>query len=115
MPKQWIPGTLTGPAVTASVPGSGFCYSKGTNVRPYTGLGLVGAVMIGLVAYFLAIQDLHRYFMAQPNFAFAVKQYVSAMSYPRNGLVTSVWNGLDARETRTVYNQPNGEPWIGIP
>ena len=112
---QRIPGTLTGPAVTVSAPGSGFCYTKGTNARPYTGSGLAGAVMTGLVAYFLAIPDLHRYFMAQPNFAFAVKQYVSAMSYPRNGLVTSVWNGLDARDSRTVYNQPGGEQWIGIP
>lgn len=112
---QRIPGTLTGPAVTASAPGSGFCYAKGTNVQPYTGSGLAGAVMAGLVAYFLSIPDLHRYFMAQPNFAFAVKQYVIAMSYPRNGLVSSVWNGLDARETRAVYNEPGGEPWIGIP
>lgn len=53
--------------------------------------------------------------MAQPNFALAVKQYVIAMSYPRNGLVRAVWNGLDARDTRTVYNEPGGEPWIGIP
>lgn len=112
---QRIPGTSTGPAVTASAPGSGFCYAKGTTVRPYTGSGLAGAVMAGLVAYFLAIPDLHRHFMAQPNFAFAVKQYVIAMSYPRNGLVASVWNGLDARETRTIYNQPGTEPWIGIP
>lgn len=112
---QRLPGTLTGPAVTVSAPGLGFCYTKGTDVEAYTGSGIAGAVMAGLVAYFLAIPDLHRYFMAQPNFAFAVKQYVIAMSYPRNGLVTSVWNGLDARETRTVYNQPGGEPWIGIP
>lgn len=112
---QSIPGTLTGPAVTASAPGSGFCYAKGTSVKSYTGLGIAGAVMTGLVAYFLAIPDLHRYFMAQSNFALAVKQYVIAMSYPRNGLVSAVWNGLDARDTRTVYNEPGGEPWIGIP
>ena len=119
---QTIIGTGTGPAVTVSAPGSGFCYSniKGTNKvqpLPYTGSGLAGAVMTGLVAYFLAIPDLYRYFMAQPNFALAVKQYVVAMSYPRrNGLVSAVWNGLDARDTtRTVYNEPGGEPWIGIP
>lgn len=112
---QRTPGTLTGPAVTASAPGSGFCYAKGTSAKSYTGSGIAGAVMTGLVAYFLAIPDLHRYFMAQPNFALAVKQYVIAMSYPRNGLVSAVWNGLDARDTRTVYNEPGGEPWIGIP
>lgn len=112
---QRIPGTLTGPAVTASAPGSGFCYAKGTSAKSYTGSGIAGAVMTGLVAYFLAIPDLHRYFMAQPNFALAVKQYVIAMSYPRNGLVRAVWNGLDARDTRTVYNEPGGQPWIGIP
>lgn len=112
---QSIPGTLNGPAVTASAPGSGFCYAKGTSVMSYSGSGIAGAVMTGLVAYFLAIPDLHRYFMAQPNFALAVKQYVIAMSYPRNGLVSAVWNGLDARDTRTVYNEPGGEPWIGIP
>ena len=48
--------------------------------------------------------------MAQPNFELAVKQYVIAMSYPRNGLVTSMWNGLDAREVCTVYKEPGGEP-----
>ena len=112
---ETIIGTSTGPAVTVSAPGSGFCYSKGTKVQPYTGSGLAGAVMTGLVAYFLAIPDLYRYFMAQPNFALAVKQYVVAMSYSRNGLVNAVWNGLDARDTRTVYNEPGGEPWIGIP
>lgn len=100
---------------TVSAPGSGFCYSKGTTVRPYTGSGLAGAVMTGLVAYFLAIPDLHRYFMAQPNFELAVKQYVIAMSYPRNGHVSAVWNGLDARDTRTVYNEPVGDTWIGLP
>lgn len=47
--------------------------------------------------------------------------YVVAMLYPRNGLhVNAVWNGLDARDTRTVYNNEpgpaaGGEPWIGIP
>ncbi len=112
---ETIIGTLTGPAITVSAPGSGFCYSKGTKVQPYTGSGLAGAVMTGLVAYFLAIPDLYRYFMAQPNFALAVKQYVVGMSYPRNGLVNAVWNGLDARDSRTVYNEPGGEPWIGIP
>lgn len=112
---QTIIGTSTGPAVTVSAPGSGFCYSKGTTVRPYTGSGLAGAVMTGLVAYFLAIPDLYRYFMGQPNFALAVKKYVIAMSYPRNGLVNAVWNGLDARDTRTFYNEPGREPWIGIP
>lgn len=112
---QRIPGTITGPAVTASAPGTGFCYAKGTTQMSYTGSGIAGAVMTGLVAYFLAIPDLHRYFMAQPNFALAVKRYVIAMSYPRNGLVSAVWNGLDARDTRTVYNEPGGEPWIGIP
>ena len=39
--------------------------------------------MAGLEAYFLAIPDLHRYFMAQPNPAFAVKEYVIAMSEKR--------------------------------
>lgn len=113
---QRIPGTIAGPAaVTVSAPGSGFCYAKGTSVKSYTGSGIAGAVMTGLVAYFLAIPDLHTYFMAQPNFALAVKKYVIAMSYPRYGLDSAVWNGLDARDTRTVYNEPGGEPWIGIP
>lgn len=124
---QTIIGTGTGPAVTVSAPGSGFCYSsssKGTNnkIQPlaYTGSSFAGAVMTGLVAYFLAIPDLYRYFMAQPNFALAVKEYVVAMSYPRNGLVSAIWNGLDARDTRTVYNNEPGPgggepPWIGIP
>ena len=112
---QRIPGTIASPAVTVSAPGSGFCYAKGTSAKSYTGSGMAGAVMTGLVAYFLAIPDLHRYFMAQPNFALAVKQYVIAMSYPRHGLDSAVWNGLDARDTRTVYNEPGGEPWIGIP
>ena len=42
-----IPGTLTGPAVTASAPGSGYCYTKGTKVHPYTGSAIAGAVMAG--------------------------------------------------------------------
>lgn len=52
-----IPGTLTGPAVTASAPGSGFCYTRGTTVQSYTGSALAGDVITGLVAYFLAIPD----------------------------------------------------------
>ena len=46
--------------------------------------------MTRLVVYFLAIPDLYQYFIAKPNFALAMKKYVVAMSYPRNGLVNTV-------------------------
>lgn len=56
----------------------------------YTGSSFAGVVMTRLVVYFLAIPDLYQYFIAKPNFALAMKKYVVAMSYPRNGLVNTV-------------------------
>ena len=78
------------------------------------GPSMPAAITAGLVAYFLAIPDLYDYFMAQPNWALAVKQYVVAMSYARHQLVPSVWNGIDREDGKVSYNMP-GDPWIGIP
>lgn len=105
-------------SVTVSAPGGGFCQITGGgglgNDRAFMGPGLAAAVTTGLIAYFLAIPDLHEYFLAQPNWALGVKRYVVAMSYPRYQLVTSVWNGLDSGDGKRKHNTP-GDPWIGIP
>lgn len=102
-----------GPA-TVNAPGGGFCKTTGSVERPFVGPGIAAATTTGLIAYFLAIPDLQEYFLAQPNWASAVKRYVVAMSYPRYQLVTSVWNGLDSEERKRTLNTP-GDPWIGIP
>ncbi|MCJ1345996.1 hypothetical protein MMC31_004207 [Peltigera leucophlebia] len=109
--------SLTGPpgTVTVSAPGGGLCRTPDGSLQSFIGADMPAAVTTGLVAYFLAIPDLQEYFNAQPNWASAVKRYVMAMSYPRNELVTSVWNGLDSADAPTkTYNTP-GDPWIGIP
>lgn len=100
--------------VTVNAPGGGLCGDIGGRQKPFIGPGIAAAVTTGLIAYFLAIPDLQAYFLAQPNWASAVKQYILAMSYPRHGLVTSVWNGLDSTDPKLTYNTP-GDPWIGIP
>ena len=76
--------------MTVSAPGGGFCQTTGGAENPFVGGGMAAAVMTGLIAYFLAIPDLQAYFLAQPNWASAVKRYVLAMSYPRHELVNSV-------------------------
>ncbi len=101
-------------SVTVNAPGGGFCITTGGKEQPFIGPGMAAAVTTGLIAYFLAIPDLKEYFLAQPNWASAVKRYVVAMSYPRYELAISVWNGLDAKEGKTTHNTP-GDPWIGIP
>lgn len=101
-------------SVTVNAPGGGFCITTGGKEQPFIGPGMAAAVTTGLIAYFLAIPDLQQYFLAQPNWASAVKRYVVAMSYPRYELAISVWNGLDAKEGKTTHNTP-GDPWIGIP
>ena len=110
------PWSPTGPpgTVTISAPGGGLCGTKGGILKPFIGPGMAVAVTTGLVAYFLAIPDLQEYFLAQPNWASAVKRYVLAMSYPRHEQVNSVWNGLDSEESKITYNTPR-DPWTGIP
>lgn len=110
------PWSLSGPpdSVTVSAPGGGLCRNKDGSIRLVDGPGIAAAVTTGLVAYFLAIPDLREYFLAQPNWASAVKRYVVAMSYPRYQLVTAVWNGLDSEAATETYNTPLN-PWIGIP
>ena len=102
-----------GNSVTLNAPGGGLCETV-EGLNQLVGPSMAAAVATGLIAYFLAIPDLQAYFLAQPNWAWAVKHYMSAMSYPRHGLVTSVWNGLDSEESKLTYNTP-GDPWIGIP
>lgn len=101
-------------SVTVNAPGGGFCKTTGGVEQPMVGPGMAAAVTTGLIAYFLAIPDLQEYFLAQPNWASAVKRYVVAMSYPRYELAISVWNGLDVEDGKTTHNTP-GDPWIGIP
>ncbi|MCJ1347953.1 hypothetical protein MMC31_006183 [Peltigera leucophlebia] len=104
----------TSGSVIVNAPGGSLCASIGGSPKPFVGPGMAAAVTTGLIAYFLAIPDLQAYFLAQPNWASAVKQYILAMSYPRHELVTSVWNGLDSADPKLTYNTP-GDPWIGIP
>lgn len=104
------------PGATVYAPAVGFCVMSANQVdeEAYNGPPMPAAITTRLIAYFLAIPDLYDYFMAQPNWASAVKRYVVAMSYPRHQLVPSVWNGIDWEDEKESYNVP-GDPWIGIP
>lgn len=108
----WSPG---GDALTVSGPGRGTCQIPDDKKFQMEGPSMAGAVVSGLVAYFLSIPELQAHFRAQANFPLAVKEFLqSTMSIRRYQAQKSVWNGLDFDDNTLTY-ESNFNPWQYIP
>lgn len=95
---QSFPWSLSGEALSLSAPGNGYCAGLGSEVHGAEGASFAGAVVAGLVAYFLGIPELQAWFRQQKNLPRAMLKYVKGLSYKRFMAQESVWNGLDARQ-----------------
>lgn len=106
---SWSPG---GSLLTVNAPGNALCLAAEQNSYIIAeGPAVSLAVVTGLIAYFLAQGDLHRWFVKQTRTTKAVIDYIQMMSYPRFGEDMSVWNGLDAMSGAQFLPSP----WYGTP
>ena len=106
---QSFPWSLSGEALSLSAPGNGYCAGLGPEVHGAEGPSFAGAVVAGLVAYFLGIPELQAWFRIQKNLPGAMMGFVKGLSYKRFMAQESVWNGLDARQ---VVEGPVQWPYI---
>lgn len=106
---QSFPWSLSGEALSLWAPGNGYCAGLGPEVQGAEGPSFAGAVVAGLVAYFLGIPELQAWFRIQKNLPGAMLGYVKGLSYKRFMAQESVWNGLDARQ---VVEGPIQWPYI---
>lgn len=108
----WSPG---GDALTVNGPGRGMCQIPNDKKFQMEGPSMAGAVVSGLVAYFLSIPELQAHFQAHANLPLAVKEFLqSTMSIRRYQAQKSVWNGLDFDDNTLTYD-PRFNPWQYIP
>lgn len=106
---SWSQG---GPLLTVNAPGNGLCAAAEQDSYIIAeGPAVSLAVVTGLIAYFLAQRDLHRWFVRQRRTTKAVIDYIQMMSYPRFEGDMSVWNGLDAISGAQFLPAP----WYGTP
>ena len=106
---SWSQG---GPLLTVNAPGNALCVGSWGNLYIIAeGPGISLAVATGLIAYFLAQGDLHRWFVRQRRTPKAVIEYIQMMSYPKFREDMSVWNGLDAVSGAQFLPSP----WYGTP
>ena len=104
-----------GDNLAVSGPGRGMCQIPDDKGFLMEGPSMAGAVVSGLVAYFLSIPELNAYFRLQPNLPLAVKEFLeSTMSIRRYQAQKSVWNGLDFDDNTLTYD-PRLNPWQYIP
>lgn len=113
-----FPWSLGGSAISVSAPGNGFCTELNGEVGYAEGSSFAGAVVSGLVAYFLSIPQLNIYFRSLPagTLPGVVRDYVKRLQYKRYQAQESVWGGLDANENSPDYLQLPGlmDPaWAG--
>lgn len=121
---QKYPWSQGGPLLTVNAPGNALCAGAEENSFILAeGAAVSLAVATGLIAYFLAQRDLHRYFVRQSRTTKAVIDYIQMMSYARFGEDMSVWNGLDAISGAQFLSSPwygtppprGGQPWTWPP
>lgn len=113
-----FPWSLGGNAISVSAPGNGFCTELNGRVEYSEGSSFAGAVVSGLVAYFLSIPQLNSYFRSFPagRLPGVVRDYVKRLEYRRYQAQESVWGGLDANQDSPDYVQLPGlmDPaWAG--
>lgn len=99
-------------AITVRAPGNGICSQKARSWGDWGGDGFAGAVVTGLVAYFLSIPVLNNAFRAERSLPKAVRNYLLKMSYERYPGQASVWNGLNSKDTFGVIDHTL---WLGWP
>lgn len=108
----WSPG---GDALTVTGPGRGMCQIPNDKGFQMEGPSMAGAVVSGLVAYFLSIPELQAHFRAQSNLPLAVKNFLqTTMSIRRYQAQKSVWNGLDFDDNTLTYDS-DFNPWQYLP
>lgn len=110
-----LPFTASGPAMTVSAPGDGYC-ARQVPGEP-DGAALVGgsefaaAHVTGLVAYFLSIYPLKIRMLKEVLLPKTMKNYLQAMSKKRDWeeKVPSVWNGIYGQDPNYQYTN-----WFGL-
>lgn len=103
---EWSRG---GKAITVRAPGNGICSHNAGSWGIWAGDGFAGAVVTGLVAYFLSIPVLNRAFSSLPK---AIRNYLKLMAYERYPGQVSVWNGLNSKDTFEIIDHTL---WLGWP
>lgn len=106
---EWSAGEK---AITVRAPGNGICSQKARSWGDWGGDGFVGAVVTGLVAYFLSIPVLNNAFRAERSVPKAVRNYLKLMAYERYPGQASVWNGLNSKDTFEIIDHTL---WLGWP
>lgn len=99
-------------AITIRASGNGICSQKAGSWGDWEGDGFAGAVVTGLVAYFLSIPVLNRAFRAESSVPKAVRNYLKFMAYDRYPGQASVWNGLNSKDTLEIIDHTL---WLGWP
>ncbi len=109
---QRYPWSAGGDLLTVNGPGNALCAGKQseTTVELAEGSTVSHAVLTGLVAYFLSLEDLGGWFRRQKQTPNAMISYLKMMSYRRYVRELSVWNGLDAEDETASL-----EGWYGTP
>lgn len=109
---QRYPWSAGGDLLTVNGPGNALCAGKQleTTVELAEGSTVSHAVLTGLVAYFLSLEDLGSWFRRQKRTPKAMIYYLQIMSYRRYVRELSVWNGLDAEDETASL-----EGWYGTP
>lgn len=105
-------GAARGKAITVHAPVNGICAQKDGYWGGCGGDGFAGAIVAGLVAYFLSIPVLNRAFRAERSVPEAVIQFLKSMSYERFSGQASVWNGLKSKNT---FETIDHTLWLGGP
>lgn len=105
-------GAARGNEITVHAPANGICVQKDRDWGDWGGDGFAGAIVAGLVAYFLSIPVLNRAFNAERSVPEAVRNYLKFMSYERSPGQASVWNGLNSKDT---FETIDHTLWLGWP
>lgn len=109
---QRYPWSVGGDLLTVNGPGNALCAGKNINtpVELAEGGSISHAIVTGLVAYFLSLEDLGGWFRRQNRTPKAMIRYLKMMSYRRYVRELSVWNGLDSEDEATSV-----DGWYGTP
>ena len=100
---QRFPWSRRGPEIVVSGPGNGLCASAQSPKIRVEGDIIASATVAGLVAYFLSLPDLGLWMRSQPNTPQTMIRFLQLMSYARFPGQQSVWNGLDAQNSRQRF------------
>ena len=90
-------------------PGDGYCVNRAGVEKFAAGQGISTAIISGLAAYFLSLEDLSQQFKSHDNLPRALLQFMQSLGYSRAEWgPLSVWNGIDSTEEAKFFNE-----WVG--